>query len=189
MFFLLLRRVVRAVSLWGVVLVLFVGIMASRPALSSVIDDGIIELGTVVQVDGTYDLDLYQIDDTIEISITNSSLTDHLVLSHSHTGGNTTFSSLGSYFTLGSNLLTLRVFNGPKGWTYGYRLWEDSMLLIEDSCGIKSDELDFGCNGDAYDVGLVYTVGIRFDAVPEPSTALLLGLGLAGMAAGRRRIR
>lgn len=82
--------------------------------------------------------------------------------------------------------------NGTGDLLASFDLLGNSMDGCDDTAFCHFDQLSSRFKGVAYSVTFSEAIGfddLAFNAVPEPASALLVGLGLAGLAAGSRRRR
>ena len=61
--------------------------------------------------------------------------------------------------TPGDNQIYLRLFNSNGGYTYGYQLLKNGVVIDQAICGVVGSE---GCNNNDQTTGLVYEHTIHF---------------------------
>ncbi len=136
-----------------------------------------------------YELRLYQVDDLMTASITNSLYTDQTILTQHFGQSDYPYFDISPFVTDGLNTITLQLTNTSpgQGWTYGYDLKIDGTSIASDSCGNYNT---FGCNNNDTTQGVVFTKAISFSApVPEPAswTMMIGGFGMIGSSLRRRK--
>ena len=105
-----------------------------------------------------YELQLFSVDDNMYAYITNSVYTDQLLISQGFSSGNP-YANISNYVEPGINIVTLELYNGPKGYSYDWNFGINGVLSASGSCG---DWNTYGCNYDSYAEGLVYVTDLLF---------------------------
>ena len=135
-----------------------------------------------IAANASYLLRLYNVDDVLSAYITNGTYSNQLLLQTSFLQ-DSGLVDISAFVTPGENDISLQLFNGPSGWTYGYEFLIDGDIYASGICGTVNS---YGCNNNDYTSGDVWSDSIAFNVplsdqsdVPEPSTIALL-LGAAG---------
>ena len=130
-----------------------------------------------------FQLKLWQTDDVMTASITNSAFTDYAFASMSF-GYGPNYYDFTSYVREGDNTINLKLVNGPSGYTMGWAILVSGNTVASFACGNFNT---FGCNGDSYASGQVYNEDVTLSVVgpaspvPLPAALPLMAGGLGGM--------
>mgnify|MGYP000975485447 CR=1 FL=1 len=101
-------------------------------------------------------LRLYNVDDLLQATISNSGFADSSVLSAGRLQ-DTGLVDISSSFRSGTNTMTLQLANYGGGWNYGYQLRIGADTIAQDSCGAANT---VGCDNSIYGFGLVWSRNI-----------------------------
>ena len=118
----------------------------------------------VYSINDTFTLGFFDVDDVLSAYITNSALTNELILTATF-GQVISGVDVSGFIRQGRNVIHLELINiSPgAGWTYGYDFKVNNISRDSDQCGVFNT---FGCENDDQTQGLVWTHDIIFDVLP-----------------------